>query len=92
MKFNKATSKLLSEMDTSSVMGTRRNNNTLGGDDGEGMRIRIMKNMGADDQTISRWKAAKAKGITFESFLLGLVDELKNKKVDYAGDDDSSFE
>lgn len=94
MKFNKATKKLLSEMDMSSVTGMRRNDSVLGGDNAEGMRIRLMRKMGADDQVISRWRAAEAKGITFESFLLGLVDELKNKKADYAddGDDNFSFE
>ena len=90
MKFNKATSKLLSEMDMSSLTGMRRNDKYLGGDDAESKSILIMRKMGADDQVIARWKQAEAKGISFQSFLLGLIDELKNKKNNYTNDDDRS--
>jgi len=88
MKFNKATNKLLSEMDMSSVTGMRRNDTLLGRENGDDLRIRIMRKMGADSKIISRWKAAENRGITFESFLIGLVDELKNRKADYTNDDD----
>ncbi len=87
MKFNKATSKLLSEMDMSSVTGMKRNDKYLGGENSESMRIRVMRNMGADDTVISRWKQAEAKGISFESFLLGLIDEIKNGKINSRNDD-----
>jgi hypothetical protein len=98
MKFNKATKKLLSEMDMSSVSGMRMNDRIIGSGNPEDMKIRIMRKMGADDKVISRWRAAEAKGITFESFLLGLVDELKNKQTTdysdsaYDDDDELSFE
>ena len=93
MKFNKATNKLLSEMDMSSVTGMRRNDKYLGGEDIESKSILIMRKMGADDEVIARWKQAEARGISFQSFLLGLVDELKNKKTtDYADDGDRSLE
>lgn len=91
MKFNKATSKLLSEMDMSSTTGMRRNDKYLSGDNSESMRIRVMRNMGADDAVISRWRQAEAKGISFESFLLGLIDEIKNGKID-STKNDVSFE
>jgi hypothetical protein len=76
MKFNKANKNLLSEMDMASTAGMRKYDKMVGNNDDA--RIRIMKMMGADQEHVARWKAAERKGISFEAFLMGLVDELKN--------------
>jgi len=79
MKFNKAKKNLLSEYDYSSVAGMKKSDKLMDASHPEQMRIRILKKMGADREAISRWRAVERKGISFEAFLIGLVDELTSQ-------------
>lgn len=90
MKFKNTTKNLLSEMDMASTSGMKRNDKFMSDGD-ESARIRIMKKMGATPDAIARWKSAQKKGISFESFLVGLIDELKNSSTDGV-DFDSEWE
>lgn len=90
MKFNKANKNLLSESaDMASSSSMMRNTNLLNRDP-ESMRIKVLRQLGGED-AVRDWKTAENRGITFEAFLVGLVDEVKNGKIDtsiYDEDDD----
>ncbi len=94
MKFTKATKNLMSEMDMSSQSAMTRNTDLMGGDRAENMRITLMRKMGADEEVISRWRAAEKKGVSYEAFLIGLIDEIKNGKVNASNNkiDTSAFD
>lgn len=80
MKFDKL-KKELNEIDYSSLGQQKRVSGILGGIDGspESVRITIMKKMGATTEEISRWHAARKRGTSFEAYLIGLVQELKDR-------------
>jgi hypothetical protein len=94
MKFTKATKNLMSEMDMSSQTAMARNTDLMGGDRGEDMKITLMKKMGADAEVIARWKAAEKKGVSYEAFLIGLIDEIGKSKTNMSSNkiDTSAFE
>jgi len=78
MNFNKATKNLLSEMDMSTNTAMAKNTDLMSGEQGDSKKIQLMRKMGADEKVIARWKTSEARGISFESFLIGLIDEIKN--------------
>ena len=78
MNFNKATKNLVSEMDMSTNTAMARNTDLMSGEQGDSKKIQLMRKMGADEKVIARWKVAQNRGVTFESFLIGLIDEIKN--------------
>lgn len=92
MKFKSANKNLLSEMDMSTSSSMRRNDKFMEADPNNA-RTRILKKMGASSEMINRWRAAERKGISFESFLVGVLDELqKGVPVDSDEDDYATAE
>ena len=74
MKFNSANKNLISEMDNASTM--MMNNKLLGGERAETTKVMLLKKHGASPEVIAKWKTAEARGISYEAFLLGIIDEL----------------
>ncbi len=88
MKFNKL-KKELNEINYSSNSQMRRNTNKLGDIDGSptSLKLTMLKKAGANSEEIAKWRSAEKKGVSFESFLLGLIQDIKGRPYEEDGAD-----
>lgn len=71
--------KELNEMDFESTAGLKRIDKMIETNP-DTMRRRIMRELGATPDEISGWRAAERRGISFEAYLMSLIQRMNSEK------------